>query len=360
MEKLVVSPHEVASVSVAPAEPAAAPQLLPAMPRLGRVALAPLVLILPLLCLATIAVWIAVQRKEARVRHAWLQYCCGLLVASGLASSVTAGLAYFLGASPVVLPPAPLTLEIAPELPQTLPAESLSPRELASRVEKAVFIVSRENKWFRPTREALGFTGFGTAVLLFGGKDEYLFATARHVLDGEKWQRSKPYGGAATLWDRANGAARAEIAGRHQSLDLLLLRMPRPAGEATFAQAVLPFGEIAPGERIMVFGHPEGLFFSLSDGLVSRKDPAGTIQITAPVSPGASGGPVYDLRGRLLGIVSSMLDKRLSPHSENLNFAVRADSIFQPEKWQLDPKGAALLKEYIAAFASSTPPTPTP
>jgi S1-C subfamily serine protease len=127
-------------------------------------------------------------------------------------------------------------------------------------------------------------------------------------------------------------------------------------------QPVLDFGKIAAGERIMVFGHPEGLFFSLSDGLVSRTDASSTIQITAPISPGASGGPVYDLHGQLLGIVSSMLDKRFSPHSENLNFAVRADSLLHLEQWEIEPAGLAALPEFIASHsaASVNSPAATP
>jgi len=145
----------------------------------------------------------------------------------------------------------------------------------------------------------------------------------------------------------------------------MLLRMPRLASKSRFAQSIVDFAKIAPGDRIMVFGHPQGLFFSLSDGLVSRKEPTGLIQITAPVSPGASRGPVYDMRGQLLGIVTSMVDKRLSPQSENLNFAVRADSLLHPEQWQIEPSGTAVFEKFISSTAVSvaaptTSPSPTP
>src|SRR6202022_2487860 len=106
-------------------------------------------------------------------------------------------------------------------------------------------------------------------------------------------------------------------------------------------------------ERILVFGHPEGLFFSISDGIVSRKDAASLIQITAPVGPGTSGGPTYDVRGWLLGVVSKMVDKRLYPQSENLNFAVRADSLLRPEEWNLDSEGTQLMREFLAASHNS-------
>ena len=54
-----------------------------------------------------------------------------------------------------------------------------------------------------------------------------------------------------------------------------------------------------------------------------------TIQMSAPVSPGNSGGPVFDDRGNLVAIVTSMVDKHGDPNAENLNFAVRADALPQ-------------------------------
>ena len=364
MDKVVISSDDVASVPDALPADLASPRLPPAPSKIIRVLLAPCVFLLPLLSFVTIVIWLVTRRKEPRLRHAWMHYCCALLVISGILNSIAAGLLFFTLAAPAPRPAVPFSLDTPVELTGAISSEPLAPRELASRVEGAVFIVTRDSKWLKPTREALEISGFGTGVLIFAGENEYLLATSRHVLDGEKWQKAAPYTGDAVLWDRNGGFSRAQIAGRHKHLDLMLLRMPRLAGKSRFAQPILDFGKIAAGERIMVFGHPEGLFFSLSDGLVSRKDPTGQIQITAPVSPGASGGPVYDMRGQLLGIVSSMVDKRLSPHSENLNFAVRADCFLHPDQWQLDSPALSALEKFIAASAvlspPSAPPSPTP
>ena len=360
MDKLVISSEEVASVAEMLPSDLASPRLPPALRGTFRVLLAPCVFLLPLLSLLTIIIWLAIRRKEPRLRHAWMNYCCALLVVSGILNSIAAGLFLFMPAAPAPLPTVPFSFDTPVELTGAISSELLSPRELASRVEGAVFIVTRDSRWRKPTRETLALSGFGTGVLIFAGENEYLLATSRHVIDGENWQSSDPYTGAAVLWDRAGGFSRSQIAGRHKTLDLMLLRMPRLAGKSRFTQPVLDFAKIASGERIMVFGHPAGLFFSLSDGLVSRKDPTGQIQITAPVSPGASGGPVYDLHGQLLGIVSSMVDKQLSPHSENLNFAVRADSFLHPDQWQLDSAGMAALQKFVSASAVPPPPTAPP
>jgi S1-C subfamily serine protease len=366
MDKLIISSEEVASVSGMPPVVVALSGLPKAVSRIQRVMLFPLVLVLPLLSLVTVIMRVGTRRKDPRVRHAWMQYCCTLLIISGISSSIAAGFVYFMLVKPQrnatlhFASPIPFSLDGPLKLSDAVSAEPLSPRELASRVEGAVFVVSRDSKSMKPTKATLALSGFGTGVLVFAGKNDYLLATSRHVIDGEDWQHSAPYAGDAMLWDRMGGFSHAQIVGRHKLLDLMLLRIPRAAGKSEFAQPVLDFANIAAGERIMVFGHPEGLFFSLSDGLVSRKDPTGQFQITAPVSPGASGGPVYDLHGQLLGIVSSMVDKRLSPDSENLNFAVPADALLHPDQWQGEPTGMTALKEFADARAISKASHPSP
>ena len=63
----------------------------------------------------------------------------------------------------------------------------------------------------------------------------------------------------------------------------------------------------AIGEDIIAIGNPKGLEGTVSSGIVSgiRTDKTGQwIQITAPISPGSSGGPVVDEDGYLLGVTT--------------------------------------------------------
>lgn len=78
--------------------------------------------------------------------------------------------------------------------------------------------------------------------------------------------------------------------------------------------------QVQVGDAAYAIGAPEGLDLTLSGGLISslRKIPAGTVlQMTTPISPGSSGGGLFDGQGRLIGITSYYMSK-----GEQLNFAL--------------------------------------
>jgi hypothetical protein len=83
--------------------------------------------------------------------------------------------------------------------------------------------------------------------------------------------------------------------------------------------------DVAVGEHIVVIGAPEGLTNTVSDGIVSAIRSSGAkplVQISAPISPGSSGGPVLNLRGQVVGIAVGTI-----PDGQNLNFAVPVAAI---------------------------------
>jgi S1-C subfamily serine protease len=87
------------------------------------------------------------------------------------------------------------------------------------------------------------------------------------------------------------------------------------------------------GEHVFTIGAPKGLELSLSEGVVSRLETAPIserefagvkmprmvtrIQTTAPISPGSSGGALFDQQGALIGITTSSVRG-----GQNLNFAL--------------------------------------
>src|SRR5918993_4733234 len=86
--------------------------------------------------------------------------------------------------------------------------------------------------------------------------------------------------------------------------DLALLSVETPTARSSELASDIP----DEGEPIFVIGNPLKLEGSVSDGIVSavREVPNSyrIIQITAPISHGNSGSPVFNLRGQVLGVVT--------------------------------------------------------
>ena len=74
------------------------------------------------------------------------------------------------------------------------------------------------------------------------------------------------------------------------------------------------------GEQVVAIGNPEGLENTISDGLVSgirETDGMKFIQTSVPVTGGSSGGPLVNMQGEVIGVISSGL-----PKEGNINCAV--------------------------------------
>ena len=77
------------------------------------------------------------------------------------------------------------------------------------------------------------------------------------------------------------------------------------------------------GQRVLVIGNPEGLYGTVSDGIISAfRDDGNIIQITAPISPGSSGSPVLNEKGEVIGIATYY-----GKEGQNLNFAVSSNAL---------------------------------
>lgn len=118
----------------------------------------------------------------------------------------------------------------------------------------------------------------------------------------------------------------AEVSVRDESHDLALLTAMGPMPEHKLA-------ELGPnpeqGSHVQSMGHAKGLWWSYSSGDVAAirfaplgSDPMTWIQTTTPISPGNSGGGLWDDQGRLIGICSRSL---ASPRAQNINFYVHTD-----------------------------------
>lgn len=98
--------------------------------------------------------------------------------------------------------------------------------------------------------------------------------------------------------------------------DLVILSIPTLKKEGL----KLVDSTVQIGQKIFAIGNPKGLSGTISEGIVSgirTFDKNNVYQITAPISPGSSGGPVLDINGNVLGVSVASLST-----GQNLNFAI--------------------------------------
>lgn len=178
-------------------------------------------------------------------------------------------------------------------------AEPLAPRIIAAEVTPAVVSIASYDQW----GEIIG-TGTGFFV-----DDQGTFVTNWHVL--ESATRLQVELATGELFSNVYLLADDE------QRDIAILRIP---AEHTPAVNLGVDQELEVGDPVFVMGNPLGLDRTFSNGMVSARrmiDGSETIQITAPISPGSSGGPVMDAHGQVVGVATWYFDT-----GQNLNMAV--------------------------------------
>src|SRR5450631_649323 len=87
------------------------------------------------------------------------------------------------------------------------------------------------------------------------------------------------------------------------------------------------YDSLEVGEAVFAVGNPRGMERTLSEGLISgmrSRDDARLIQFTAAISPGSSGGGLFDVHGNLVAITSYSLKG-----AQGINFAIPAEDFWR-------------------------------
>jgi S1-C subfamily serine protease len=159
--------------------------------------------------------------------------------------------------------------------------------------------------------------------------------TNLHVIRGASRAEIKTLDGKGKVYP-VSGAVAIDEEG---DLALLSIDMPLDRVHSTELARELP----DEGEQIFVIGNPLKLEGSVSDGIVSavREVPNSyrIIQITAPISHGNSGSPVFNLRGQVLGVVTVKVT-----NGQNINLAIAAGRVAQLRVGKLQPLPELVLK----------------
>lgn len=198
---------------------------------------------------------------------------------------------------------------------------ALAPTEVFKRVAASVVIVR--------TAGDGGVFAQGSGVVIGLGR----VATNAHVV-GAALEATVSYG--SRQW-------RSSSISRDRERDIAVLSIE---GFDLPAPVIGSAASLEVGSHVYVVGAPRGLELSLSDGLVAGlrelDSSSPLLQLTAPISPGSSGGGVFDAQARLVGLATLVLRD-----SQNLNFALPID-------WVVAPRGeGAAARPTSVAFASA-------
>jgi len=134
----------------------------------------------------------------------------------------------------------------------------------------------------------------------------------------------------------AENPMKLRVVSADETNDLALLQAPARFREAAFIRGTA----VHSGEPVVAIGYPfHGLLtsdFTVTNGIVSSLsgvlNDTRFLQISAPVHPGNSGGPLLDMSGNVVGIVAEGLNqlafaKATGDIPENINFAIKTGAV---------------------------------
>lgn len=174
-------------------------------------------------------------------------------------------------------------------------------REVAKKVAPSVVLLVMEDSNGQPLAMGSGF------VVKDG-----IVATNLHVVEGA----SRGYAKLAERKEKFNIAGTVAV---DSARDIALLAVEDIKAPAL---TIGDSKQLAVGDEVYAVGNPRGLEGTFSAGIISSIRKVGEdslLQITAPISPGSSGGPVVNSKGDIIGVAVATFKG-----GQNLNFAIRS------------------------------------
>lgn len=195
-------------------------------------------------------------------------------------------------------------------------------------------------------------TGLGSGFII--NPDGYLI-TNDHVIAGEHDISVTVFKQVGSSLSREQYNA-VRIVASNPGADLALLKIDLPQGEKLTAVPLGQSNDLKQGQAVFAIGAPLGLDRTVSQGIVSNRnrpiDGRVYIQTTTEISPGNSGGPLFNLKGEVVG-VNNM--KVVAMGAEGLAFAIPANVL----KFFLENRDAFAFdpRNPNTGFRYNTPPS---
>jgi len=214
--------------------------------------------------------------------------------------------------------------QVAGQLKSDLEAQKAADDDLLEKINKLPTAVCSiedssanvRSNTFKVT-VSLGYgTGSGTAFFI--GNSEFI--TNEHVVDG----------GGRILLSNDQQKFYATVVAKSKSRDLALLKIPNYVTLTATGLTTVELADSDTGRQIGVTGYPKGLGDtpSVSYGVISRvfvdDNENEKMQTDAAISPGSSGGPVFNECGEVVGVISSKLS---GTSIEGIGFAFSSDTL---------------------------------
>ena len=181
----------------------------------------------------------------------------------------------------------------------------LSPEQVFEKASPAVVYIIVRDKDFKPIGLGSGF--FVTA--------NGLVVTNYHVIKGAEFATARLSSGATLFVDG--------VVATDPSRDLALLKV---SGGGFPCLKIAKGALLKVGATVYAIGNPQGLENTFSGGMVSGhreiKQGLTAIQVTTPISPGSSGGPLLNVSGEVVGVTTGGLTG-----GQNLNFAAPVSGV---------------------------------
>jgi S1-C subfamily serine protease len=221
--------------------------------------------------------------------------------------------------------------------------------ELFRKINPSVVVIKAKGRDVSLTRGVVRFNEIGSGVLVSA---DGRVVTAAHVAHAMDEIRVEFLGGETV-------AARVVASEPEADLSMLqLARVPAGARPARLGDS----DHVKVGQQVLVIGAPYGLSHSFSAGWISARWPPNTayramplaefFQTTATINTGNSGGPMFNMAGEVIGIVSHNISK--SGGSEGLGFVVTMKSVrafLMERKWVwVGLEGVVVTRELAEIF----------
>src|SRR5262245_12017201 len=206
---------------------------------------------------------------------------------------------------------------------QAAPVEAQTVRQVFEQVKPSVVVIRARGRDVAAGGQTT-FSETGSGVLISADGKVMTAAHVVHAMD----EISVEFLGGETV--------RARVTASEPAADLSLLQLDR-VPPASKVAPMADSNSVQVGDEVIIVGAPYGLSYSLSVGHISARWAPNTVYKTMPlaeffqtdavINTGNSGGPMFNMKGDVIGIVSHNISK--SGGSEGLGFVVTLNTAKQ-------------------------------